>query len=685
MRDFLFEIHTEELPPKSLKKLSESLHAEITTRLSDAKFTFAGSQVFATPRRLAIFIENLSDKQPNTTIDKRGPALSQAFQDGKPTKACEGFARSLNISPNELTTIKTPEGEWVGFQQTIKGKTITSVVPDIIQNALNALPIPKRMRWGDGKMAFIRPVHSIILLYGNKVIPAEILGIKAGRKTEGHRFLSKGWINITIPALYEKTLEKKFVIANFEKRKNKIILAAKKLGQKKGGVLLPPALLDEVTGLVEWPEALMGTFDETFLKVPAEALIAAMQDHQRYFPCIDKKGKLLPRFVFISNIKSKKPQLVIQGNERVLRARLSDAAFFFDTDINIKLIDRALLLKNILFQNKLGTLHDKTDRVAELSFEIANKLNESGIKTKRAAQLIKADLTTQLVLEFPELQGIAGFYYALKEGLPLETAHAIKEHYLPRFAGDVLPKSQIGAILAIADRLDTLVGIFGINQIPTGDKDPFGLRRGAIGVLRILIEKQLNLDLYELIRLAEKGYKQKLENKNVAKDVMQFMLDRLKQRYQDQNISPSIFVSVASLNVTHPLDIQKRIQAVLAFKQLPDANALAEANKRVSNILSKYKETIAASEINPALFEDDAERNLFQSLNLASDAINELSKNTDYTNILKKLAALRANIDVFFDKVLVMTDDKSKRENRLLLLKKLRELFLHVADVALLQ
>lgn len=685
MRDFLFEIHTEELPPKSLKKLSESLHHEITTRLTNAKFTFVKSQIFATPRRLGVFIHHLSEKQPNTTIEKRGPALVAAFQNGIPTKACEGFARSLNITPKELTTIKTPDGEWVGFQQQMKGKTVVSLLPDIIRDALNALPIPKRMRWSDGNIAFIRPVHSVILLYGNKVVPAEILGMKTGRKTEGHRFLSKGWVNITTPALYEKTLEKKFVIVSFEKRKNKIMLAAKKLGQKKGEVILPDALLDEVTGLVEWPEALMGTFDEKFLNVPPEALIAAMQDHQRYFPCVDKKGKLLPYFIFISNIKSKKPQQVIQGNERVLRARLSDAAFFFETDKHIKLIDRTLLLKNILFQNKLGTLHDKAERVAELSFQIANMMSESGIKTKRAALLAKADLTTQLVQEFPELQGIAGCYYALSEGLPTETAVALKEHYLPRFSGDVLPESPMGAILAIADRLDTLVGIFGINLIPTGDKDPFGLRRNAIGILRILIEKELNLDLYQLILLAETHYQQKLENKNVAKDVMQFMLDRLKQRYQDQNVSPQIFTSVAALNVTHPLDIQKRIQAVIAFKQLPDADALSEANKRVSNILSKYKENIAAIDINPALFQDDAERNLFENLKMASEKVQALSKNSDYTNILKNLAALRTSIDVFFEKVLVMADDKAQRENRLLLLKKLRELFLHVADVALLQ
>ncbi len=685
MRDFLFEIQTEELPPKALKKLIDSLHQEITTRVLNAKFTFSKSEIFATPRRLGILLHDLSEKQPNSTIEKRGPALSQAYQDGVPTKACEGFARSLNITPKELTTIKTADGEWVGYKQTIKGKTVIDVIPDIIQESLNALPIPKRMRWSDGNIAFIRPVHSIILLYGNKVIPAEILGIKSGRKTKGHRFLSKGWVNITTPAMYEKILEKKFVIANFDKRKNKIMLAATKLGQKKGEVLLPPALLDEVTGLVEWPVAMMGIFDEKFLQVPASALIAAMQDHQRYFPCVDKKGKLQPHFIFISNIQSKKPKMVVSGNERVLRARLSDAAFFFETDKHIKLIDRTLLLKNVLFQNKLGTLHDKSERVSELSFQIATMLGESGIKTKRAAQLVKADLTTQLVSEFPELQGIAGYHYALSEGLPSETAIAIKEHYHPRFAGDVLPASMMGAIIAIADRLDTLVGIFGINLIPTGDKDPFGLRRGAIGVLRILIEKKLNLDLYELVRLAENGYRQKLENKNVAKDVTQFMLDRLKQRYQDQHISPAIFISVASLNVTHPLDIEKRIQAVLQFKQLPDSDALAEANKRVSNILSKYKENISALDINPLLFENDAERNLYESLNVASETVNKLSKITDYTNILKNLAALRESVDIFFDKVLVMTEDKSIRENRLLLLKKLRELFLHVADVALLQ
>jgi glycyl-tRNA synthetase beta chain len=369
----------------------------------------------------------------------------------------------------------------------------------------------------------------------------------------------------------------------------------------------------------------------------------------------------------------------------VLRARLSDAAFFYETDKHTKLIDRALTLKNILFQNKLGTLHDKTERVAELSFQIAEKLGESAIKTKRVAQILKADLTTQLVQEFPELQGIAGFYYALSDGLTLDIANAIKEHYLPRFAGDKLPSSRMGAILAIADRLDTIVGIFGVNLIPTGDKDPFGLRRNAIGILRILIENELNIDLSELILLAENGYKQKLENKNVRKDVLEFMLERLKQRYQEQNVSSALFISVGSLNITHPLDIQKRIHAVMQFKQLPEADALLAANKRVSNILAKYKDEITATDVDPNLFEDNAEKLLFEKLMSASHQISSLSKNADYTNILKNLATLRIPVDGFFDKVLVMTDDKARRENRLLLLKKLRELFLHVADVALIQ
>ena len=479
------------------------------------------------------------------------------------------------------------------------------------------------------------------------------------------------------------------MIADFLERKNTIREQTQALVQQTFGdeteALIENDLLDEVTGLVEWPVAIAGSFDKNFLSVPQEVLISAMQDHQRYFPVLDANKKLLPYFVTMSNIKSKKITNVIHGNERVLRARLSDAAFFFTTDKKITLADRLAQLKNMVFQNKLGTLYDKSLRLANLSSIIAQNMNIDPIETKRMATLTKTDLTTQLVGEFPELQGIAGYHYALAEGMPAELATVLYEQYLPRFSGDQLPNTTMGAVIAIADRLDTLVGVFGINQPPTGDKDPFGLRRAALGVLRILIEKQMNLDLRQLLQTALQGYSTPLENKNVIEDVTQFMLDRLKPWYQDQHISADVLASVTALNITKPYDLHLRIQAVESFKKLPEAEALSIANKRVSNILAKYEENILANSIDATLFEVDAEKALAKELQTQQNKISSLSASGNYTEILTQLAALREPVDLYFEKVLVMTDDKATRENRLLLLKHLRELFLHVADIALLQ
>ncbi len=697
MRDFLVEIHTEELPPKALKRLGESFRLEIEKGLKNANLTFKHADFFATPRRLAVLVHDLSEKQPDAAIERRGPLLSTAFDQGKPTKACIGFANSLGVEPEQLITIKNAQGEWVGFKQTVEGKSVETCLPDIVNQALANLPISKRMRWNEGHIQFIRPVHSVILLYGNNVIPAEILGVRADRKTRGHRFLSEGWLSITAPLDYEKILKGAYVIANFEEREKKILEDAEKISAEKGTVKTLENLvefknlLEEVTGLVEWPVALLGQFDESFLEnVPAEALISAMIDHQRYFPIFksnrnneNEYNSLLPYFVTISNIESKEPKHVIHGNERVLRARLADAAFFYETDQKVKLTDRVELLKHILFQNKLGTLYDKTERIASLSSKIAKDLNVNASEAENAARLSKADLSTQLVGEFPELQGIAGYYYAQSEALPNDICLALREQYFPKFSGDRLPKGGIGRILAIADRLDTLVGMFGINLLPTGDKDPLGLRRAALGILRILIEEKINLDLYECIRMAEQKYtnKNKLENKNTVQDVFQFMMERLKHYYQEKNIAPQIFASVVSLNLTDPYDIHLRIEAVCKFRELKEAAALASANKRVSNILSKYTENLVAETINSSLFEHESEKVLYEALIAKREYV--MSQKGQYTEILKTLASLREPVDTFFDKVLVMTENKAQRENRLLLLKQLRELFLHVADVAL--
>lgn len=681
--DFLVEIHTEELPPKALHNLGKAFLQEMEERIRKSELDFAKTSYFATPRRLAVYVKNLASKQKDSEVEKKGPSIEAAFdKDGKATQACIGFARSCGVTPEELIKINNNAGTFVGFKQNVIGKTVQELLPTIVQQSLAALPIPKRMRWGSGTVEFVRPVHSVIMLYGDKIIDAEILGCKTGRKTRGHRFLSKGWFDIKRPSSYASTLEKKFVIADFDQRKEKIRAEAK---AKNPHVNIQETLLDEVTGLVEWPVAIAGKFDKKFLTVPHEALISAMQDHQRYFPVTDKHGKLLPHFITISNIVSKDENSVIAGNERVLRARLSDAAFFYETDRKHSLKSRIENLKHVVFQAKLGTMYQKAERLSELAGFIANELGADQTKAKNLGLLAKADLTTEMVGEFPEMQGIAGYYYAMNDGMPESDAKALFEQYRPRFANDALPQTLFGKALAIADRIDTLVGVFGINLQPTGDKDPFGLRRSAIGVLRILIEGKHNLDLRELLQFALANYSTSLENKNVVNEVLNFMLERLKPWYQEQGISPDVFASVAAVNVTKPYDIHCRMQAVQAFKKMAGAESLSIANKRVSNILAKYNNKIALHTLNEKLFEHDAERVLAAKLKEQQHAIATLSKSAQYKEILSHLAHLREPVDNFFNHVLVMAEDEAVRDNRLLLLIKLRELFLQVADIALLQ
>jgi glycyl-tRNA synthetase beta chain len=682
--DFLVEIHTEELPPKALLRLSEAFAKEIEDRITKAGLSFTDKQIFATPRRLAFLVNKLDAKQIDASIERKGPALSAAFdKEGKPTPACLGFAKSCGVTPEQLTTLKTDAGTWVGFQQHVPGKTVQELLPLFVQQAVSALPIPKRMRWGNNTVEFVRPVHSVIMLYGKDIIDATILGCKTDRRTQGHRFLSSGWLEVTAPADYAPLLEKQgYVIADFSTRKEKIRNDAIALC---ANVSIQEELLTEVTGLVEWPVAIMGTFDKNFLEVPQEALISAMQDHQRYFPVIDAEGKLLPQFITISNIASKNVQQVITGNERVLRARLSDAAFFYDVDKKITLEARLENLKTIIFQAKLGTMHDKATRLSKTAEYLANKMALDPTLAKRAGLLAKTDLTSQLVSEFPELQGIAGSYFARNDNEDSAVANALYEQYMPRFSGDKLPETSMGCAVALADRVDTLVGVFGINQQPTSEKDPFGLRRAALGVLRILIEKSLPLDLQDILQFAASTYAINLENKQVSNDVLNFMLERLKPWYQEQGISPDVFASVAALNLTTPFDIHRRIQAVQAFKKMSAAESLSVANKRVSNILSQYKETIALNHIDEKLFEHEAEKTLAAQLMKQQQTLSTLSAAANYQEALSQLADLREPVDNFFNHVMVMTDDQARRENRLLLLKKLRELFLNVADIALLQ
>ena len=688
--DFLVEIHTAELPPKALPLLAQHFLADIQSRLTKLDLAFADASVYATPRRLAVLVKKLAEKQSDSVVERKGPALAAAYDhEGKPTAPCVGFARSCGVSPEQLMTIKTAQGEWVGFQQYVAGKTVHELLPTVVQQSLAALPIPKRMRWGNHTAEFVRPVHSVMMLYGKEVIEADILGCRTGRLTRGHRFHSKGWISIASPSRYVKMLENKSVIVDFERRKQMILEQTNALVKKTVGdaahAVISDELLNEVACLVEWPVAVCGSFDRNFLRVPQEALMSAMQDHQRYFPLVDDAGKLLPNFVTISNIESADESQVIAGNERVLRARLSDAAFFYETDKKIRLADRVDKLKEIVFQAKLGTLFDKSERVALLAEHIAKQIQANPAHAKRAALLSKTDLTTEMVGEFPELQGLMGRYYALNDAEPMAVANAINEHYMPRFSGDALPATLEGAALAIADRIDTLVGVFGINQAPTGDKDPFALRRAALGVLRIMIEKKLNLDLRELLACARKNYAVSLENQDVETQALDFMLERLRPWYLDQSITPDVFASVAALGLACPYDIHRRIQAVQHFRQLPEAASLSIANKRVSNILAKSDSAISAEHLNDNLFDHDAEKTLAHFLMQKRAEVASLSQKGRYTEALEELAELRSPVDDFFDHVMVNVEDQPKRENRLLMLKQLRELFLHVADIALLQ
>ena len=690
--DFLIELLTEELPPKALLKLATSFRDNVKERLEKAGLPFSSIECYATPRRLAVFVKELVASQEDQVVERKGPALQAAFDEGgEPTQACIGFARSCGVSPRELQTIRSPQGSWVGYKQTVAGKSVAELMPTMIADSLQALPIPKRMRWGAGDAQFVRPVHSLLMLYGDQIIEANLFGCQSSRVTSGHRFHAPGTITIPHAAAYVSLMETEgSVIVDFNKRRQMIRESAdaalkNKIGKKGKVWMRDEALLDEVTGLVEWPVALCGQFDEAFLKLPAEVLISSMQEHQRYFPVVDDHQKLLPYFVTISNINTLEPERVIHGNERVLRARLADAAFFYTNDQEERLEKRLDRLTGIVFQAKLGTLYEKAERLSLLSGFIARKIGANAEHAARAGLLAKTDLTTNMVNEFPELQGVMGSYYAKQDGESEDVVFAMREHYLPRFSGDRLPARGVSQAVALADRLDTLIGTFGINQIPTGDKDPYGLRRATVGVLRILIENKLNLDLKELLEFALNGYNVKLDNPNVMSDLLSFMQERLRAWYLEQGIAADVFASVAALQLSNPLDIHARIQAVTSFKKLNEAEALSVANKRVSNILSKYDGKMIAKNIDQAMFENHAERELSKQLDAKSHLIARLSQQGDYEKVLLQLAELREPIDQFFDEVMVMTDDVARRENRILLLGKLRELFLYVADIALLQ
>ena len=696
MSTILFELGSEELPPKSLKPLRDSLQASVESQLKDADISYDSLKVMAAPRRLSLLIEGISDKQPDRIEQKRGPAVKAAYDsEGKPTRAAEGFAKGLGIDVSELMTIETDKGDYIGYELTVQGQETTELLPNIFQNALDNLPIAKRMRSGASREEFVRPVKWLVLMQDDKVVPATIQGLQSGNQTLGHRYHSPESMVIPHAKDYESVLEAAKVIVDFDRRQQLIVEAVQKLSDEVNAeAIVPQDLLDEVTALVDLPVALRASFEERFLQVPQEALISTMQADQKYFCLTDKEGKLQPYFIFISNIESKDPSQVVSGNEKVVRPRLADAEFFFLQDQKQPLIEMAESLKNRVFQDKLGTIWEKSERIAKLAAFIARQLKEHAIadyadieveQATRAAMLSKADLTSTLVGEFPELQGVAGTYYARLNGEPETIAAAIEEQYLPKFSGDVLPQTAIGICLALADRLDTLVGIFGIDQAPTGSKDPFSLRRSAIGVLRILIEKKLPINLKELVEQAINNYQGKLadETKTLTQ-VMDFINSRYRAMYTEQGISVDSIQAVLAINSHVPLDFDQRLHAVSEFRNLPQAATLAEINKRVANILAKSEGEVS-DQVTEDLLAEEAEKTLYQAVTKAEATVAPLQADANYNQILQSLATLEAPLTGFFDNVMVNSEDEALKANRLTLLKQVRELFLTVADVGELQ
>jgi glycyl-tRNA synthetase beta chain len=679
--DFLVEILTEELPPKALLTLATSFHEQLIQGIRLAGLSFATSCFYATPRRLAVHIEALETQQEAQTIERKGPSLAAAYdKEGNPSKAALGFARSCGIDLSETTTTQTDKGEWLFYQTTAPGKTAFELLPALVEQALAHLPVPKVMSWGDSQHTFVRPVHHVLMMFGEKTVDATLFGLPATNTTYGHRFHHPEKISLKHPRDYRAALKNAHVIADFDERKTLIQQQIQTLAKKqKAKAVISDALLNEVTSIVEWPNALLGQFDQQLLQVPKEALTLAMESHQKSFSLTDTQGNLLPQFITVSNIESKEPKQVIHGNERVMAARLSDAEFFFETDKRIPLAERVEKLQAVIFQKQLGTLAEKVSRVTALTAAITEQMQGDVALAKRAGELSKADLVTDMVGEFPELQGVMGRYYAHNDNEPEEAALALDELYMPRFSGDQLPTSKTGQALALADRIDTLVGIFGINKPPTGSKDPFALRRAALGVLRIIIEKQLDLDLRELFALSAELYGDKIQHEHLIETCLTFCNDRLKHWSQEQGIPPSVFAAVAAKKIGKPYDIQQRLDAVNAFMQLPEATALAAANKRVHNILSKQGGA-AINTVDFNLLEEDAEKILAEKLAEKTKSIAPLN----YQDTLFALADLQQPIDRFFDDVMVMVDDEKIKHNRLALLGSVQRLFGRVADVSLL-
>jgi glycyl-tRNA synthetase beta chain len=685
-RDFLFELGTEELPPKSLFALARALADGVTKGLAAAALTHGEVEWFATPRRLAVRVHALAERQPDQEIKRQGPAIANAFDAaGQPTKAATGFAASCGVSVEELQQVDGPKGRVLMFVGTKKGEPTAALLPAIVKAALDALPIAKRMRWGAGDNEFVRPVHWAVMLFGTTVVDCEVLGVRAGKHSRGHRFHAPGQLSIASPAKYLEALEKAHVVANVADRRERIRSGATGLAQAIGGhAVIEDALLDEVTALVEWPVPLLGRFEERYLQLPQEVPIATMQDHQRYFPVRDAQGKLRNEFIAVANLESRAPDKVRDGNERVIRPRLADAAFFWDSDRRERLEARRPTLKNVTFQAKLGSLHDKAERAGRLAVRIAESIGSDAELARRAAELSKCDLLTLMVGEFPELQGLMGKYYAQHDGEPAEVCTALEEQYWPRFAGDRIPQTRTGIALALADKLDTLAGIFAIGQKPTGTRDPFGLRRAALGVLRTILERQLDLDLRQLIEVAVAA--QPVEKKpEIADEVWTYVVERLRSSYLEgetgRAVTTEMFDAVLASRTQSVLDMDLRLRALEPFLKMSEAESLAAANKRIANILRKAPDDVTGA-VDTSRLQDGPERQLFEHVLSMERAVNPLFARREYAQALTQLATLRDDVDRFFDSVMVMADDPEVRANRLGLLLRLRALFLQFADLS---
>ena len=687
LNDLLFELGTEELPSGAVWPLADALANNLIAALEKANVHHGKIHRFATPRRLAVLIQDVEAVQPNQHISRRGPATAAATDDkGQPTPALLGFAKSCGVTVNELIKNKTDKGEWWVYEAVAPGANTRDLLPGMINDALAALPIAKPMRWGSGDDLFARPVHWAVLLLGDEVVNCQVLGVKTGRNTVGHRFHHPQVVEISTPKAYESLLKDAYVIADFSKRREMIVAQVKRLAETHGyEAVMPEALVDEVTSIVEWPQALLANFEKEFLDVPAEALIAAMQSHQKCFALRDKKDNLLPHFITVANIASTNTQQVILGNEKVMRARLSDAAFFYRQDKRQPLASYAEATANVVFQLRLGSLQDKMNRIKALMDYLSQPLDLKSSDALRAAELSKCDLMTGMVGEFPELQGLMGYYYAKNDGEAADVAQALNEQYMPRFAADQLPQSTLGLALSLADRLDTVVGTFAIGQKPTGVKDPFKLRRHALAIVRLLVSTQAHLSISTLINQALHCYGDGMQPANKAMEELKpFILERLQSFYLSQGISQDVVMAVRARQDEWFFDMDKRIKALLTFVNLPEATSLSGACKRVNNLLQHADTSMGSKTVDVSLLEEGAETALFESVQAIEKIVEPLYSVGDYGNILSQLASLREPVDAFFEHVMVMVDNEAIKANRLSLLARLQHLLQGVADISLL-